>query len=36
MYLSADEHGLMDEDFPKLVVRDKDENTPDIERIYRT
>lgn len=28
---NIDEHGLMDEDFPKLVVRDKDENTLDIE-----
>ena len=28
---NIDEHGLMDKDFPKLVVRDKDENTLDIE-----
>lgn len=28
---NIDEHGLMDKDFPKLVVRDKNENTLDIE-----
>ena len=28
---NIDEYGLMDKDFPKLVVRDKDENTLDIE-----